>query len=535
MRRRKGDSDEFLTVSGKPIRELYDPSNLPPGHFERGIGAPGGFPYTRGIHPSMYRKRLWTMRQFAGFGSPSETNQRLRFLLEQGQTGLSIAFDLPTLMGLDSDDERAEGEVGKCGVAVDSLADMEELLEGIRLDRVTTSMTINAPAPILLAMYLVVAEKQGCAPDQIGGTLQNDILKEYIAQKEWIFPPAPSMRLVVDVIEYCSDRLPRYNSISISGYHIREAGSTAAQELAFTLRDGIEYVETCLERGMPVDRFAPRLSFFFNCHNDFFEEIGKFRAARRLWATIMRDRFQAREERSILCRFHTQTAGCSLTAQQPMNNVIRTSLQTLAGVLGGTNSLHTNALDEALALPTEESARLALRTQQIIAHESGVTNSVDPLGGSYFVETLTNEIESEATDYIREIDARGGMVAAIEQGYPQREIQDAAYRYQRAVEEREQIIVGVNAYTTSDETESFATLRIDEELRERQISRLRDLRARRNGSQVSAALGNLEKAAHRDANLMPCLIEAVRCYATIGEMCASLKEVFGVYEEPAFL
>ncbi len=534
MRRHQHDSDEFCTVSGKPIRELYEPADLPPDGFEHGIGAPGRYPYTRGIYPDMYRGRLWTMRQFAGFGSPSETNRRLRFLLDQGQTGLSIAFDLPTLMGLDSDDPQAEGEVGKCGVAVDSLADMEELLADIRLDRVTTSMTINAPAAILLAMYLAVAEKQGCAAERIGGTLQNDILKEYIAQKEWIFPPEPSMRLVVDVIDFCTRRLPRYNSISISGYHIREAGSTAVQELAFTLRDGIEYVESCLDRGMSVDEFAPRLSFFFNCHNDFFEEIAKFRAARRLWARIMRDRFGAESERSRMCRFHTQTAGCSLTAQQPMNNVIRAGLQTLAGVLGGTNSLHTNALDEALALPTEESARLALRTQQIVAHESGVTNTVDPLGGSYFVEALTNEIEAEAVDYIREIDSRGGMIAAIAQGYPQREIQEASYQYQRAVEKKEQIIVGVNAYTAG-EGKRVSTLQIGETVRRKQVERLQSLKRRRNGTDVLRSLESLEAAARNGDNLMPYLLESVRAYATVGEMCTALKQVFGVYEEPSLL
>ncbi|MEJ2082108.1 MAG: methylmalonyl-CoA mutase family protein [Acidobacteriota bacterium] len=534
MRRHKGDSDEFCTVSGKPIRELYEPADLPADNFERGVGVPGSSPYTRGIYPNMYRGRLWTMRQFAGFGSPAETNQRLRFLLDQGQTGLSIAFDLPTLMGLDSDDPQSEGEVGKCGVAVDSLADMEELLADIRLDQVTTSMTINAPAAILLAMYVAVAEKQGCPMDRIGGTLQNDILKEYIAQKEWIFPPEPSMRLVVDVIEFCTRHLPRYNSISISGYHIREAGSTATQDLAFTLRDGIEYVESSLERGMPVDCFAPRLSFFFNCHNDFFEEIAKFRAARRLWARIMQERFGAKNERSWMCRFHTQTAGCSLTAQQPMNNVIRASLQTLAGVLGGTNSLHTNALDEALALPTEDSARLALRTQQIIAHESGVTNTVDPLGGSYFVESLTNEIEAEAVEYIRQIDSRGGMIAAISQGYPQREIQEAAYQYQRAVEKQEQIVVGVNAYT-SDEEERVSTLQIGETVRNEQVARLRSLKRNRSSADVAQTLTDLRRAAREGDNLMPNLLEAVRAYATVGEMCAALREEFGVYAEPSLL
>lgn len=509
------------------------PEDLPSGHYDREIGLPGDFPYTRGIHADMYRGKQWTMRQFSGFGSAEETNARFKFLLEQGQTGLSVAFDLPTLMGVDSDSAVAEGEVGKCGVAIDSLADMEVLFDGIRLDEATTSMTINAPAAVLLAMYLAVAERQEASYQNIRGTLQNDILKEYIAQKEWIYPPEPSMRLIVDSIEFCTERVPNYNAISISGYHIREAGSTAAQELAFTLRDGIEYVEWSLRRGMAVDDFAPRLSFFFNSHNDFFEEIAKFRAARRIWAKVMRERFQASEERSWKCRFHTQTAGCSLTAQQPYNNVIRTAIQALAGVLGGTNSLHTNSMDEALALPTEQSARIALRTQQILAHESGVVNAVDPLGGSYFLEALTNELEEDAYRYFEEIDSMGGMIAAIEKGYPQREIQEASYQYQRAVETGEKKVVGVNAFL-ADEDPPVEILRIGEEVREGQSAKLKALRRSRSESEVRSALDRLKVIARSDENLMPAIIEAVKAYATLGEICLALQDVFGVYEEPAF-
>jgi len=481
----------------------------------------------------MYRGKLWTMRQFSGYGTALETNRRLKFLLEQGQTGLSVAFDLPTLMGLDSDDESAAGEVGRCGVAVDSLEDMEVLFQGIPLDQVSVSMTINAPAAMLMAMYLVVAEKQGCQVSRLSGTLQNDILKEYIAQKEWIYPPGPSMRLVIDVIEFCTLHLPRYNSISISGYHIREAGSTATQELAFTLRDGIEYVEGCLDRGLDADTFSPRLSFFFNSHNNFFEEIAKFRAARRIWAHVMRHRFEAKDERSWKCRFHTQTAGCSLTAQQPYTNVVRTTLQALAGVLGGTNSLHTNSLDEALALPTEETAQLALRTQQIIAHESGVTNTVDPLGGSYFVETLTNKLEKDVQQYIEDIDAMGGMIPAIQRGFPQSEIHEASYQYQRAIEIGETTIVGVNDFIVETEF-PIETLQIGEEVQEGQLQRLHDLRTRRSEKRVRKALSALQKAARDKRNVMPFLISAVREYATLGEMCDTLKEVYGTYQEPAW-
>ncbi|HLV01437.1 MAG TPA: methylmalonyl-CoA mutase family protein [Acidobacteriota bacterium] len=523
---------EKTTISGRPVRLFYTPNDLPENLYQEKLSDPGEFPYTRGIHRTMYRGRLWTVRQFSGYGSAKETNRRFHFLLEQGQSGLSVAFDLPTLMGIDSDHPLAEGEVGKCGVAVDSLLDMERLFEEIDLQKVTTSMTINAPAAVLLAMYLVVAEKQKADFKQLGGTLQNDILKEYIAQKEWIYPPHPSMRLVIDTIEFCTHHLPRYNPISISGYHIREAGSTAGQELAFTLRNGIEYVEWCLKRGLDVDSFAPRLSFFFNAHNDFFEEIAKFRAARRLWAHIMRDRFNARNERSWKCRFHTQTAGCSLTAQQPLNNVIRTTIQALAGVLGGTNSLHTNAFDEALALPTERSARIALRTQQIIANESGVINTVDPLAGSYFVEALTNELEAECHKYFDRIDAMGGMVEAIEKGFPQREIQDAAYRYQKAVEEGEKVIVGVNT-CQADEDEPIELLQIGEEVRERQRSELEGLRSRRDNHEVGKTLAALRETAKSSHNLMPSIIAAVRAYATLGEICSTLEEVFGRYEEPA--
>ncbi len=533
MRAKSDDKPPHLTASGQLVRAVYEPSDLPASHFEEKVGRPGRFPFTRGIQPTMYRGKLWTMRQFSGFGTPRETNQRLKYLLRQGQTGLSIAFDLPTLMGLDSDDSLAEGEVGKCGVAVDSLRDFEDLLAGIDLTRVTTSKTINAPAAMILAFYVVVAEKQGCRLAKVGGTLQNDILKEYIAQKEWIYPPTPSMRLVADTIEFCTQHLPRYNPISISGYHIREAGATAIQELAFTLRDGIEYVEACRARGLDVDSFAPRLSFFFNAHNDFFEEIAKFRAARRLWATIMRDRFQAAQERSWMCRFHTQTAGCSLTAQQPYNNVIRTTIQALSAVLGGTNSLHTNALDEALSLPTEDAARLALRTQQVIAHESGVAATVDPLGGSWFVEHLTDQVEAGVVDYVERIDAMGGMIPAIERGFPQREIQDSAYRYQRAVEQERQLIVGVNAFA-GEEDSAVETLRVEEGLRVTQSRRIEETRRNRHAQGVRRALRELRRAAQGDENLMPFLIEAAKEYATLGEVSNALKEVFGVYEEPLF-
>jgi methylmalonyl-CoA mutase, N-terminal domain len=522
---------DFTTVSSYPIRRIYTEADLADWNAARDLGLPGEPPYTRGIHPRMYRDRLWTMRQFAGFGTAEDTNRRFRYLLAQGQTGLSVAFDLPTLMGYDSDHAMSEGEVGKCGVAVSSLADMEALFEQIPLADVTTSMTINSPAAAIWAMYLVVAEKQGADWKKLSGTLQNDILKEYIAQKEYIYPPGPSMRLVTDTIEFGAKHTPKFNSISVSGYHIREAGSTAIQELAFTLRDGIEYVEHSLARGLEIDGFAPRLSFFFNAHNDFFEEIAKYRAARRIWQRVMRERFDAKDPRSWALRFHTQTAGCSLTAQQPYNNVVRTAVQALAAVLGGTQSLHTNSLDEAWALPTEAAATIALRTQQILAHETGVTNTGDPLGGSYFVETLTNEVERGAWDYIEKIDALGGMVAAIEHGYPQREIADASYRYQVAVDRKEKIIVGVNAYVA--EEKPIEILRIDESAARRQADRLRKLRAARSNDEVARRLEALRKAAAGSENLMAYLYEAAKAYATLGEICDALRAVFGVYEEPA--
>jgi methylmalonyl-CoA mutase N-terminal domain/subunit len=522
---------EFTTISGQPIKRLYTQGDLAEWDPARELGVPGEPPYTRGIHPSMYRGRLWTMRQFAGFGSAEDTNKRFRYLLAQGQTGISVAFDLPTLMGYDSDHPLAEGEVGKCGVAISSLADMETLFDKIPLGGVSTSMTINSPAAILWAMYLAVAEKQGVDWTILGGTLQNDILKEYIAQKEYIYPPNPSMRLVIDTFEFGARYTPKFNTISISGYHIREAGSTAIQELAFTLRDGIEYVEWGLRRGLDVDEFAPRLSFFFNAHNDFFEEIAKYRAARRIWHRTMTERFGAKSPRSWALRFHAQTAGCSLTAQQPYNNVVRTALQALAAVLGGTQSLHTNSLDEAWALPTEFAATLALRTQQIIAHETGVANTADPLGGSYFVETLTNEVERGAWDYIHKIDALGGMVAAIERSYPQREIADASYRYQMAVDRKEKIIVGVNEFV--GEEKPIDVLQIGESVRASQTGRLRKLRAERSGDEVNRRLAALRRAAQGSENLMPHIYEAVKAYATLGELCAALRDVFGAYEEVA--
>jgi methylmalonyl-CoA mutase N-terminal domain/subunit len=522
---------DFTTVSSYPIRRLYTPADLPDWNPERDLGYPGEPPYTRGIHSTMYRGRLWTMRQFAGFGAAEDTNRRFRYLLSQGQTGLSVAFDLPTLMGYDSDHPLSEGEVGKCGVAISSLADMEVLFDKIPLADVTTSMTINSPAAAIWAMYLAVAEKQGANWKKISGTLQNDILKEYIAQKEYIYPPEPSMRLVIDTFEFGTKHTPRFNPISVSGYHIREAGSTAIQELAFTLRDGIEYVDWGLRRGMDADEFVPRLSFFFNAHNDFFEEIAKYRAARRIWYKTMRERFGAKSPRSWALRFHTQTAGCSLTAQQPYNNVVRTALQALAAVLGGTQSLHTNSLDEAWALPTEFAATVALRTQQIIAHESGVTNTADPLGGSYFVETLTDEIERGAWDYIQKIDALGGMVPAIERAYPQREIAEAAYRYQVAVDRKEKIIVGVNDYVADEKP--IETLQIDEAVAEGQTQRLRKLRAERSNDDVARRLAALRKAAAGAENTMPYIYEAVKAYATLGEICDTLRDVFGVYEEVA--
>jgi methylmalonyl-CoA mutase, N-terminal domain len=522
---------EFTTISNYPIRRLYTPADLADWNPERDLGYPGEPPYTRGIHSTMHRGRLWTMRQFAGFGTAEDTNQRFRYLLAQGQTGLSTAFDLPTLMGYDSDHPLSEGEVGKCGVAISSLADMEVLFDQIPLADVTTSMTINSPAAIIWAMYLAVAEKQGADWKKISGTLQNDILKEYIAQKEYIYPPEPSMRLVIDTFEFGVKNTPKFNTISISGYHIREAGSTAIQELAFTLRDGLEYVEWGMRRGLDVDEFVPQLSFFFNAHSDFFEEIPKYRAARRIWHKAMVERYKAKSPRTWALRFHTQTAGCSLTAQQPYNNVVRTAIQALAAVLGGTQSLHTNSLDEAWALPTEFAATIALRTQQIIAHETGVTNTVDPLGGSYFVETLTNEVERGAWDYIEKIDALGGMVAAIERGYPQREIAEASYRYQVALDKKEKIMVGVNDFVSQEKP--LDTLQIDETVAHRQAERLSKLRTERSSDEVARRLAALRKATKSKDNLMPYIFEAVKSYATLGEICDAMRETFGTYEEVA--
>ncbi|HME08918.1 MAG TPA: methylmalonyl-CoA mutase family protein [Bryobacteraceae bacterium] len=518
------------TLSGIPVEPVYGPDEI------RGlqVPAPGDFPYTRGIHRTMYQGRLWTMRQFSGFATPEETNRRYRYLLNQGQTGLSVAFDLPTLMGYDADHPNSFGEVGKCGVSISSLEDMEILFREIPLKDVTVSMTINSPAPILWAMYLAVAEQQGADWNLISGTLQNDILKEYIAQKEYIYPPRPSMRLVTDVIEYSTQHVPKFNPISISGYHIREAGSTAVQELAFTLRDGIEYVDWAIERGLPVDSFAPRLSFFFNSHNDFFEEIAKFRAARSIWATTMRDRYGAKDERSWKLRTHAQTAGCSLTWQQPYNNIVRTTLQGLAAVLGGTQSLHTNSLDEAYALPSEHAVTIALRTQQIIAHESGVPDVPDPLGGSYFVEALTAGVEKRALEYIQRIDAMGGMIPAIERGYPQTEIANASYEYQHAIETGEQKIVGVNAFQ-DEHPEAIDLLQIDESSHGAQVTKLAALRARRSQAGVTKALDALKRAAEGTENTMPHILDAVRAYATTGEICDAFRDVFGTYTETSVL
>ena len=520
----------FTTLSGEPVKPLYTAADLP-ADPEASIGLPGERPFTRGVYPSMYRGRLWSMRQFAGFGTAEETNARFRYLLDHGQTGLSTAFDMPSLMGLDSDHARSEGEVGREGVAVDSTDDMETLFAGIPLGDVSVSMTINAPAAVMLAFYVVAAERQGVPAERLAGTIQTDILKEYIAQKEWCFPIDPAMRLVGDMIEWCSREMPRWHPVSISGYHIREAGSTAAQELAFTLKDGLTYVEQAVARGLDVDDFAPRLSFFFNPHIDFFEEIAKYRAARRIWARELRETFDARDERSLLMRFHTQTAGVSLTAQQPWNNVVRTAIAALAGVLGGTQSLHTNSYDEALALPTEEAARIALRTQQIIAHETGVANTIDPLGGSYHVEALTDRIEELAYDYFRRIDELGGMVEAVKRGFPQREIADAAFRHQREVEAGQRIVVGVNAFSDGNEEEGIPILRVDPELERKQIGRLQALRARRRGEEVESALASLRWAASGGANLMEPILGAARAGASEGEIVAALQEVFGSYRE----
>jgi methylmalonyl-CoA mutase, N-terminal domain len=520
----------FDTISGLPVRPLYTEEDRADSEDERDVGFPGEYPYTRGIYPSMYRGRLWTMRQFAGYGTAEETNERFRYLLEHGQTGLSTAFDMPTLMGLDSDQNRSLGEVGVEGVALDTVDDMETLFAGIPLDEVTVSMTINAPAAILLAFYVVAAEENGISADRLGGTIQTDILKEYIAQKEWCFPIEPAMRLVTDMVEWCSANMPRWHPISISGYHIREAGSTAQQELAFTLKDGFTYVEEAIARGLDVDEFAPRLSFFFNAHIDFFEEIAKYRAARRIWAREMRDTYGASDPRSLMMRFHTQTAGVSLTAQQPLVNVVRTTLEALAGVMGGTQSLHTNSYDEALALPTENAVQLALRTQQVIAHESGVPNTVDPLGGSYFVETLTDEMERAAYEYFARIDELGGMVEAIKQSFPQREIADASFRYQEEVRDRKRIVVGVNDYELEDE-DQIPILRIDPAMERKQVGRLEATRSRRDPAAVESSIAELKQAAASDRNLMPHFIEAARARASEGEMIAALQEVFGTYTE----
>jgi methylmalonyl-CoA mutase N-terminal domain/subunit len=531
----------YSTISDVPIRRLYTPADLPADwSYDKYLGYPGQAPFTRGIHASGYRGKLFTMRQFSGFASPEETNQRYKYLLEHGGSGLSVAFDLPTLMGYDSDHPFSEGEVGKCGVAIDSLEDMEILFDGIDVQNVTTSMTINSPASVLWAMYLVVAEKQGADWKKISGTIQNDILKEYIAQKEYIYPPAPSMRLVIDTFEFGSKFTPRFNTVSISGYHIREAGSTALQELAFTIYDGVEYVDWALRRGLDVDDFGPRLSFFFNAHNDFFEEIAKYRAARKIWYRLMTERFKAKNQRTWLMRFHTQTAGVSLTAQQPMNNIARVALQALAAVLGGTQSLHTDSYDEALALPTEQAARIALRTQQIIAYETGVVNTIDPLAGSYFVERQTLDMENGAFDYFGKLDAMGGMVNAIERGYPQKEIAEASYQFQRAAEAREKVIVGANEFTVEEPSPQI--LYISDEVAHSQTEKLKRLRARRSNEEVSRRLEALKKAAAQepkvksdgtisDANTMPYIIEAVRAYATVGEICEALREVYGTYEE----
>jgi len=521
---------QFTTISGRPIDRLYTAEDIESIDVDRDIAHPGEFPYTRGIHPTGYRGKLWTMRQFAGFGTPEDTNERYKTLLRAGGTGLSVAFDLPTLMGRDPDHELSLGEVGKCGVNVTSLADMETLFDGIRLGDITTSMTINSPAAMIFAMYLVVAEQQGADWKKISGTIQNDILKEFIAQKEYIFPPRPSMRIITDIFAFCAGQVPKWNTISVSGYHIREAGSTSLQELAFTLRDGLEYVQWGVDAGLDVDAFVPQISFFFNAHSDFFEEIAKYRAARKIWAEAMRGRFGAKSERSWKMRFHSQTAGVSLTAQQPYNNVVRTALQALSAVLGGTNSLHTNSLDEALALPTAEAATLALRTQQIIASESGVTNVVDPLGGSYFVERLTRDMEQGALAYFDQIDRMGGMVEAIERGFPQKEIAESAYRFQQAVERREKIIVGVNDFVQEDEP-PIEILYIDESASEKQLAKLEQLKKTRDSGQVHRTLDALRAAARSTANLMPPILDAVRAYATVGEMCDALREVWGEYEE----
>ncbi|WP_027356450.1 acyl-CoA mutase large subunit family protein [Desulfofundulus thermocisternus] len=528
VKKRPERQASFATDSGIEIKTLYTPEDIADLDYERDLGFPGSYPFTRGVQPNMYRGRLWTMRQYAGFGTAEETNARFRYLLEQGQTGLSVAFDLPTQIGYDSDHPLARGEVGKVGVAIDSLEDMETLFEGIPLDKVSTSMTINSPAAILLAMYIAVAEKQGVTPDKLNGTIQNDILKEYIARGTYIFPPGPSMRLITDIFAYCSKNVPSWNTISISGYHIREAGSTAVQEVAFTLADGIAYVQAAIDAGLNVDDFAPRLSFFFNAHLNFFEEIAKFRAARRLWAKIMKERFGAKNPRSWMLRFHTQTAGCSLTAQQPMVNIMRTAFEALSAVLGGTQSLHTNSYDEALALPSDESVLIALRTQQVIGYEIGVTDTVDPLGGSYYIESLTNEIEEKAMAYIKKIDELGGAPEAIE--FMQKEIKDSAYRYQMDIESGKKVVIGINKFQMEYEKPKNL-LKVDPAVAERQTAKLRALKARRDNQKVKKVLSNLREAASTKENLMPLFIDAVKAYATLGEICDTLREVFGEYRQ----
>ncbi len=525
---------EFTTQSFNPVNPLYTPLDIDENNYNEKIGFPGSFPFTRGVQPTMYRGRFWTMRQYAGFGTAKESNERYRYLLDQGQSGLSVAFDLPTQIGYDSDDPMSLGEVGKVGVAIDTLADMEILFDKIPLDKVSTSMTINAPASVLLAMYIAVAEKQGVSRDKISGTIQNDILKEYIARGTYIYPPKPSMRLITNIFEFCSKEVPKWNTISISGYHIREAGSTAAQEVGFTLADGIAYVDAAIKAGLDVDAFAGQLSFFFNAHNDLLEEVAKYRAARRIWAKIMKERFGAKKEKSMMLRFHTQTAGSTLTAQQVDNNIIRVTIQTLAAVLGGTQSLHTNSRDEALALPTEDSVRIALRTQQVVAHESGVINTIDPLAGSYYVESLTDQIEKEALEYISKVDSMGGAPSAIEAGYMQTEIQKSAYRFQQEVERNERIVVGVNKFQIK-ESEPTGLLKIDETIQRDQIKFLNEVRSQRNTEEVKAKLVSLKDAAQGDNNLMPFILDAVKNYASIGEICNTMREVFGEYKEQVII
>jgi len=522
---------KFTTISGIPLNPLYTPDDIPNFNYERDLGYPGEFPFTRGVQTTMYRGRLWTMRQFSGMGTPKDTNKRYKYLLKHGQTGLSVAFDFPTLYGRDSDDPFSHGEVGKCGVAVDTLRDMEIIFDGIPLDKISTSMTINPPAAMLLAMYIVVGEKQGVPAQMLTGTIQNDMLKEYQAQKTWIYPPEPSMRIITDILAYCSDNVPKWNTISISGYHIREAGATAVQELAFTLANGFTYVEYGIKAGLPVDKFAPRLSFFFNSHLDFFEEIAKYRAARRIWAKLMREKYNAQDPRSWLMRFHTQTAGCTLTAQQPENNIVRTAFQALAAVLGGTQSLHTNSMDETYALPTEKAVKIALRTQQLIAYETGVANVIDPLGGSYYIEYLTNELEKRTYEYFDKINALGGVLPAIEKGFFQKEIARSAYEYQQALEKREKYHVGINIFE-EEEKPDIEILKIPPEVEIEQIKSLKKVKKERNSARVKEKLKDLRKAAANGENLMPRILECVRAYATLGEMCSTLKEEFGVYHEP---